>query len=539
MKGKFFLKPNVVIEPLVDRWYAWSHLISPATSAMNIVGRHLKIMNSYLQAPQIHAAAIKNPKMLGGPFIDYNGGRLEEIKMLKEYTVAKCANSIEFQAAVIELDQMLKKNAKGFSLESLYEKVPEKLKGYVELVYDLNDNPSFRFFEALLYKSEFYMKSSQSIALWITNNDERPFCLSTPRLDDPNVLHLPIPFDHKGIDALSKMKRTPGSIDEIATTLGISADNRILFDTFFTEQEHPTYKKYEGDKARMRYFGHACILVETKDVSVLLDPVISYYGYESSVSHFSDIDLPDVIDYVIITHNHQDHILLETLLPLRHKIKNIIVPVTTSGALQDPNLKLAFKSIGFENVIEIDEMEEVKSENTKITAVPFTGEHSDLNVRAKACFHVAINEFSFLFAADSRVMESKLYKHVHRFIGDVDVLFLGMECDGAPLTWLYGPLLTQELAREKDQSRRLSGSDFAKGMSLVDVFNPKEVYVYAMGQEPWLEFISSIKYTAESTPIVQSNYLVEECKKRGIEAERLFGEKELLYSYEKKLVKTA
>lgn len=538
MKNKFFLKPNVVIEPLVDRWYAWSHLISPATSAMNIVGRHLKIMNSYIQAPQIHAAAIKNPKMLGGPFMDFNGGRVDEVKKLKEHTMAQCSKSIEFQASVVELDQMLKKHAKGHSLETLYQMVPENLKGYVELVYDLNDNPSFRFFEALLYKSEFYNKSSQSIALWITNNDTRPFCLSTPKLDDPNVLHLSIPLDHKGIDALSKMKRTAGSIDEIAKSLGISTPDRVLFDTFFTKQEHPAYKKYEGEKARMRYFGHACILVETKEVSVLLDPVISYYGYESSVSHFSDIDLPDVIDYVIITHNHQDHILLETLLPLRHKIKNIIVPITTSGALQDPNLKLMFKSMGFQNVIEMDEMEELKFANLTITAVPFTGEHSDLNVRAKACFHIAIKQFSFLFVADSRVMEPMLYKHIHRFSGDVDVLFLGMECDGAPLTWLYGPLLTQELARDKDQSRRLSGSDFSKGMALVDIFKPQEVYVYAMGQEPWLEFISSIKYTATSTPIVQSNYLVEECQKSGIIAERLFGEKELLYGYEKNLVST-
>ena len=69
-------------------------------------------------------------------------------------------------------------------------------------------------------------------------------------------------------------------------------------------------------------------------------------------------------------------------------------------------------------------------------------------------------------------------------------------------------------------------------MSLVDIFNPREVYVYAMGQEPWLEFICSIKYTEESNPIVQSNHLIEACKARGICAERLYGEKELLYSYE-------
>ena len=67
-----YLKQNVQIEPLVDQWYAWSHLIPPATAARNITDRHLKIMDSYISAPQIHANAVKNPKMLGGPFIDYD-----------------------------------------------------------------------------------------------------------------------------------------------------------------------------------------------------------------------------------------------------------------------------------------------------------------------------------------------------------------------------------------------------------------------------------------------------------------------------------
>jgi L-ascorbate metabolism protein UlaG (beta-lactamase superfamily) len=31
--------------------------------------------------------------------------------------------------------------------------------------------------------------------------------------------------------------------------------------------------------------------------------------------------LPDVIDYVVLTHNHQDHVLLETLLQLRPFIR--------------------------------------------------------------------------------------------------------------------------------------------------------------------------------------------------------------------------
>ena len=50
-----------------------------------------------------------------------------------------------------------------------------------------------------------------------------------------------------------------------------------------------------------------------------------------------------------------------------------------------------------------------------------------------------------------------------------------------------------------------------------------------MGLEPWLVFIISLKYTDESKPIVESNKLVDECRGRGIDAERLFGEKTIEY----------
>lgn len=529
-KELVYLKPNVVIEPLVGRWYAWAHLISPATAAMNITDRHLKIINSYIQAPQIHAAAVKNPKMLGGPFMDLAGGRVEDVKKLREWTIETQRVMIEFSDAIKELERILKTHTKGFSLEALYAKVPEPLKGYVELVYDLNNNISYRFFENLLYAGKYYDPSYQSVALWLTQNDDRPFCLSTPRLENEEVLHLAIPFESESLDELSRMKRTPREFAHIKKILGITDNDEALFRTFFSSEAPASYKKYTGDKIRMRYFGHACILIETKDISILVDPLISYYGYQSDVAHFSDADLPDEIDYVLITHNHQDHVLLETLLPLRHKIKKIIVPRTTSGALQDPNLKVMFNHIGFSNVIEMDEMESGTFADLVITGVPFTGEHCDLNIKAKICYHVKIEDFTLLFVADSRIIEPKLYEHIHDVLGDVDVIFLGMECDGAPLTWLYGPLLAEEISRDKDNSRRLAGSDCAKGMGLIDIFSPKEAYVYAMGQEPWVEFISSVKYTDESNPIVQSDMLVKECLKKNIVAERLYGEKEILYS---------
>src|SRR5947209_4065806 len=259
----------------------------------------------------------------------------------------------------------------------------------------------------------------------------------------------------------------------------------------------------------------------------MFDPMMSY-TYESNISRYTYQDLPDSIDYVLITHNHQDHILFETLLQIRHKVKTIVVPRNGGGRLPDPSLKLLLQNSGFKNVIEITEMEEINDSGVHITGLPFLGEHADLDILTKMAWLISIGSHSLLFAADSCNIEPRLYEHLHRDIGDVDALFLGMECDGAPLSWLYGPLLTQRVERAMDESRRLAGSNFEQAIAIVELFNCREAYVYAMGQEPWLNYVMSIKYTEQSRPIVESNRLIQTCQERGIIAERLFGEKEIL-----------
>jgi L-ascorbate metabolism protein UlaG (beta-lactamase superfamily) len=179
-------------------------------------------------------------------------------------------------------------------------------------------------------------------------------------------------------------------------------------------------------------------------------------------------------------------------------------------------------------VREVDEMETISLPDGAITSLPFFGEHADLNIRTKSSYLVALKGKSVLCVADSNNVLAGIYDRVHEITGDLDVAFLGMECDGAPMSWLYGPLLTQPLARKMDQSRRFDGSDFDKAVDIIRAFNPKQVYVYAMGQEPWLTYLTSIRYTEASRPIVESNKLVEECGKRGIVSERLYGLKEIL-----------
>jgi hypothetical protein len=129
-----YLRPNIQVEPLFDYWYAWSHLIPPATAARNLTERHIKIMDSYINAPQVHANAVKNPKLLGGPFMDYGGKRVGEVRDLREWTKRMRPHLIELSDAIGLLDELLRTQAKGFSLQPLYQKAPDILKGYVELV---------------------------------------------------------------------------------------------------------------------------------------------------------------------------------------------------------------------------------------------------------------------------------------------------------------------------------------------------------------------------------------------------------------------
>ena len=528
-----YLRPTVKAEALIWNWYAWTYLIPPITAGCNIVERHLKIMQSYVQSPLLHAQVVKDPKMLGGPFLDLNGKKVQEIKQLITDTKNICSIFILLNNSYKELDRALQAEAVGDSIESIYSRIPNVLKGLVELVYDLNSHPSIRIIEPLVY-SKYYTESlrGQKIALSDTISDYRKFALSTPRLDQDDEVYLDLPFSDPRLDILFKTRYEPRDLTEIKALFQISESKQNLFESFFTSTP-PALSvdhKYDGDGVRLRYFGHACILVETKSVSILFDPVISYpieTKEAQKTPRYTLADIPDCIDYVVLTHNHQDHIIFETLLQLRHKIKNVVFPTSQIGSLADPSIRLILKHIGFTcNLIELKEMESVTLPQGKITGLPFFGEHSDLNIQSKMSYSIKLKNKHFLFAADSSSLDSALYDHIFAHIGDVDMLFLGMECDGAPLTWLYGPLLTGSLKRSYDNNRTLSGSNFERAWPIVEKSKCTEAYIYAMGQEPWLGYIMALEYTKASPQIVESDNFIKACVANNIKAERLYGKKE-------------
>jgi L-ascorbate metabolism protein UlaG (beta-lactamase superfamily) len=534
MMSHYYLRSDTVAEPMVNRWYAWPMLISPATAAFITLKTHLKILQSYIRMPKMHEAAAQNARMRGGPFIDFTGE--ETVAHVQSYLDSiqnNCAHILEFATALSEFNTLLQQSADGHSLIPLYSQIPEILRGYIELVYDANNNPGYRLLESLLYQSPFYNTSGQEIMLSTLRGDYRSFVLSTPRLCFNNQLVWKIAFDNPAIDQFFALREYGLPHAEIeAFYKQHFPDNehaRKIFWSLLTEkkpQTKDTYKRYQGEGIRIRYFGHACVLIETKHTTILTDCLISY-GYQTEVYRYTFDDLPERIDYVVLTHSHQDHVLLEHLLQLRYKIMNLVVPKNIPGAIQDPSLKLMFKTLKFKNVIELDELESVILPEGEIMGIPFFGEHGDLNVTSKMAYIIKLQNKSLLFAADSNNLEPMLYSHIQKIVPKLDVIFLGMECDGAPLSWLYGPILGKTLSRPMDQSRRLDGSDSDKAMDIIRRFNCPEVYVYAMGQEPWLGYITSIEYTNKSRPLTESDRLIQLCQNENRIAERLYAFKEI------------
>jgi len=518
--------------PYIWNWYAWSHLIAPHTAGMNIVDRHIKIMESFITYPQLHFEAIHTQGMMGGPFINLNESHQPYIESLLSQTKNDCKKLIKLSEDIKQFDIFLQNHARGCSLEEYYINIPSSLKGMIEIVYDLNNHPKIRFIEALLYKN-YYDVSAQSICLTQANDDYRPFCLSTPCVHNETTLQVFIPFSSPLIDTLVHMKTRPYSADSLCEELSLPAAQQMLFHSFFTKETLSIKmdRHYKGNGVRVRYFGHACVLLQTAAISILLDPALGYNYDGKRNDRYSYDDLPDVIDYLIITHNHQDHFLFEAILQFRHKIQNVVVPSTQIGALEDPSLKLILKAIGFKNIICIDEFDTIAfSEEGLLTALPFLGEHGDLNVQSKRAYHITLHGHAFLFLADSNNLDHHLYEHIFAHIGKVDTLFIGMECMGAPLSWLYGPLFSATLAREFDNSRRLSGSNFEKAWKIVKASGCKEVNIYAMGMEPWLSYVMAIDYQSDSLPIIESNKLIDTCLNNNILANKLFGKKEWLFN---------
>jgi len=519
-----FLRPDVVVEPLVDRFYAWLHTVAPAQAAMNLAFVQVPLLESYLQSPRTHINASSNPALRGGLFVNIDAARAGEIRELLAAIKRDRADMLRFAAAIAEAEEIVRQHATGFDLAPLYPQLPAEVAGLVELVYDTSNQPSLRFIEPLAYESSAYDEDRQSVQLSLDAGVERPFILSTPRLPSPDVVELRIPFRHQGLAELVRSRVHGTTLPRLRELLKLDDEQAAGLERLLADEPDLAADRHVGEGARIRYFGHACLLMQTPEAAVITDPWVS--SDASAAGRFTYRDLPDYLDLVLITHGHQDHIVLETLLALRGRVGAVVVPRSSRGSLADPSLALYLSHLGLP-VREVDDFTEVEIPGGKVIATPFLGEHADLDIRAKSTYMVQLAGRTMFVGADSSGIEPRLYKYMRDHVGQVDVAFLGMECAGAPLTWLYQALFTQPVAKAISDSRTLSGSNAAQAAAIMTELGAAEAYVYAMGEEMWLVgHVMATTYNEDSYQLQQVDEFMTWCADQGIKSAHLYGQHE-------------
>jgi len=153
------------------------------------------------------------------------------------------------------------------------------------------------------------------------------------------------------------------------------------------------------------WMGHSSYFIKYKQTTFLVDPVMSGYAapFPFAIQAFAGADIysyNDIpqIDYLIITHDHYDHLDYKTVLALKNKTKNII---THLGVGEH------FKSWGFkpEIISELDWWQDQKlPRDLSITSTPaqhFSGRTFDRNRTLWGSFVLELEQFRIYIGGDS------------------------------------------------------------------------------------------------------------------------------------------
>ena len=517
-----YLKADAYFEPLLNHWYAWPYLLPPVTCARYIVNTHRRIMQSFVKNYKLHIIASKESVLTGGEFLNCTEEQVEDIQALIDELDEKCGDLIELSDAVKYLDDLVYEHTSGESIDYIYSKVPDPLKGCVEIFLDMEHRASYRIIEPLMYRSSYYKPSLQSLSFGLLSKvDERPFVLSTPRLPDENHLQVEADFNAPIVDAIFQAREKPISAEDVDELFGkYKQTGGVSYRELFTSEKPQFDHVPVEDGVRLNYTGHAGFLIETKEVCIMVDPIIASRKSNTDDTMIGYSELPETIDYILLTHTHMDHANIEKLLQLRYKTKNIVVPKNNGGTLADPSLRLMLQELNF-NVIEVDDLDEIEFPGGRIISLPFLGEHGDLNIRSKTAWYVEAYGKKCFFGADSSNPDRNLYERLGEIFTDLDVLAIGMECVGAPYTWAYGALHTKKVSKAIKNSRRLDGSDCEQALPMVKAFNAKQVFVYAIGLETCFKYFNGLEHGEDSRQVSESNKFLDACKSIDVPAEIL------------------
>ena len=178
---------------------------------------------------------------------------------------------------------------------------------------------------------------------------------------------------------------------------------------------------------RATWVGHATVLVQYKGINYLTDPHLTEYPCPLKMFAPERITSPALsfeelpkVDFVLISHNHYDHLDLPTVEMLGNSVV-WYVPLGLKSWFLD-------QDIAAEKIVELDWWEtDIFSENVSITFTPNVHWSKrtlwDQNQSLWGSWSVQIGDFNSWFAGDTGYDE-QLFKEIGKKLGPIDLAMI-------------------------------------------------------------------------------------------------------------------
>ncbi len=198
------------------------------------------------------------------------------------------------------------------------------------------------------------------------------------------------------------------------------------------------------DTPVITWFGHSSYLIQSKGINILVDPVFS--GHAAPVSFLnhsfagSDVykakDMP-AIDLMILSHNHYDHLDKKTIVELKTKTKQFLVPIGAGPDLADCGINASM-------ITELDWWEQWQPmKEIDLISVParhFSGRNLHRNRSLWSAFVLKIHGFTILLGGDSGYEQH--FAEIGKRFGPFDLAIL--ECGQYNHYWPYIHMMPEQ-----------------------------------------------------------------------------------------------
>jgi len=195
------------------------------------------------------------------------------------------------------------------------------------------------------------------------------------------------------------------------------------------------------------WFGHSSYLIRIHNKNILVDPVFS--GHASPVSfmvnafpgtdNYGVDDLP-AIDYLILTHDHYDHLDFKTVVSLKEKVARVYCPLGVGAHLQ-------YWGYASDSITELDWWDAVELNNSmQLTAAParhFSGRGIKRGQTLWASFILKTETHNLFLGGDSGY--DSHFKEIGRRYGPFDLAIL--ECGQYNTMWPLIHMMPEDTAQ--------------------------------------------------------------------------------------------